>query len=47
MSYIEMFLQHTAEPFLHQNRDLSGNPICKAEAKAVIDATWKGVKYPR
>jgi hypothetical protein len=26
-------------------RDLSGNPISKAEAKAIIMATWGGVKY--
>lgn len=26
-------------------RDLSGNPISKPEAKAIIMATWGGVKY--
>lgn len=28
-------------------RDLAGNPISKAEAKAIINAKWKGLKYPK
>lgn len=32
---------------LYVFRDLSGNPISKAEAKAIINATWKGLKYPK
>ena len=28
-------------------RDLSGNPISKAEAKAIINVKWKGIKYPK
>jgi hypothetical protein len=26
-------------------RDLAGNPISKAKAKAIINAKWKGLKY--
>ena len=28
-------------------RDLSGNPISKAEARAIIQATWGDVSYPK